>query len=424
MAQKKKKMGLIDRMLLGKEKSEGYARASLPSNRWELFWDIFKGRFWKLVIINLLTLLFCIPLVLVIFFRYISIINYGTIYPFNQGFGVGYMAIHSMVGYAENIAFNINRIVYLFLPIAAIIAALGISGGAYVIRNMVWTEGIFVANDFWRGIKQNFKIMCKIALVYSLVFYMSSMSIALCEQSIAVGANNKWMFVVSEILTYTIMVTYSFMTLHMITMSVTYDMKFRHLIKNSFLLTIGLFPQNIFFVACGIIPFVLLLFGNFFMTLGIMLILLFGLSLFLLVWTDFCQWAYDRFINDKIPGAQKNRGIYEKIKESDAGALKQYREQVAMAQRTALSSRPIKPITDDLKLAELPTSFNRSDIIKLNESKQQIIEDHEKYVEEHKNDPEFQIDEEQVKTEEQEREEREKRIAKAKRELEKRNRNK
>ena len=42
MAQTKKR-SLVERMMLGREKSEGYARASLPSNRWELFWDIFKG---------------------------------------------------------------------------------------------------------------------------------------------------------------------------------------------------------------------------------------------------------------------------------------------------------------------------------------------------------------------------------------------
>ena len=148
MAQAKKR-GIIDRLMLGKEKSEGYARASLPSNRWELFWDIFKGRFGKLVIVNLLTLLFFIPLILVLFFRYVAIINYGTIYPFAQGFGVGYMSVPSLGGYAENIIFNVNLLVYLFLPIAVTIAAVGISGGAYVIRNMVWTEGIFVANDFW-----------------------------------------------------------------------------------------------------------------------------------------------------------------------------------------------------------------------------------------------------------------------------------
>jgi hypothetical protein len=155
------------------------------------------------------------------------------------------------------------------------------------------------------------------------------------------------------------------------------------------------------------------------------LLIFVGLSLILLIWTDFSQWAFDKFINDKVEGAQKNRGIYEKIKESDSASLKKYREQMALAAHSSLNSKPIKPITDDeLKLAELPSSFNRNDIIKLNESKQAIIEDHERYVEEHKNDPEFVRSEEEISLEEKERLEREKRIEKAKRELAKRNRNK
>ena len=130
------------------------------------------------------------------------------------------------------------------------------------------------------------------------------------------GVDNKWLFVVSEVLTYGVLIVYSMMTLHMVTMSVTYELKFRHLIKNSFMFTIGLLPQNIFFIICGLIPFVFLLLGGFFLAIGVILILLFGVSMFLLVWTDFCQWSYDKFVNDKIPGAQKNRGIYEKIKDS------------------------------------------------------------------------------------------------------------
>ena len=51
MAQEKK--GFITRMLEGKERSEEYARSTLPTNRWQLFWDIFKGNFWKIVKVNL-----------------------------------------------------------------------------------------------------------------------------------------------------------------------------------------------------------------------------------------------------------------------------------------------------------------------------------------------------------------------------------
>jgi hypothetical protein len=207
-------------------------------------------------------------------------------------------------------------------------------------------------------------------------------------------------------------------------MCVTYDLKFAQLFKNSFLFALGLIPQNVFFLAIAALPFILMMFGGFFMTIGVILVLLFGLSYALLVWTNFCQWSYDKFINDKVPGAQKNRGIYEKVKESDSGALKQYREQLAMSVRSSLNSRPIKPITDDdITIAELPTSFNRGDIQKLNESKKALYEDHARYVEEHKNDPEFQLTEEEKKLE-QEKEEREKRIEKAKKELDKRNKRK
>ena len=109
-----KKLGFIDRLMLGKEKSETYARASLPSNRWELFWDILKGRFGKLVIINLLMLLFFIPLIALLLFRYVTLSSYGSIYPFSQVFGVGYLSPPSLVGFSENIVFNVNLTVYLF----------------------------------------------------------------------------------------------------------------------------------------------------------------------------------------------------------------------------------------------------------------------------------------------------------------------
>lgn len=419
MAQKKKG-GFINRLMLGKEKSEGYARASLPSNRWELFWDIFKGRFGKLFVINLLVLLFFIPLILLIYFRYVALVNLGSAYPFSMGFGIGYQAPNSLVGLSESIIYSVNTFVYLFMPIACIIAGIGIAGGAYVVRNMVWTEGIFVSNDFWRGIKQNYKQILVIALVFSLVFYASIVSASLSQYAMTIKAGPTWIFKVSEVLSYIVLAFFSIMTLHMITMCVTYEFKFRHLLKNSFLFTLALLPQNLFFAFLGSIPFLLLFLGSSLFIVGVIVVFILGFSLLLLVWTNYSQWAFDRFVNDKVEGAQKNRGIYEKVKESDSKALKQYREQLALASRSSLNNKPIKPITDDeLKVADLPTSFNRNDLEKLRESKQAIYDDHAKYVEEHKNDPEFALTE-QDKEKDKLEEERQKRIEKAKKELSKR----
>ncbi len=424
MAQNKKR-GLIDRLALGSEKSEGYARASLPSNRWELFWDILKGRFWKIVIINILMLLFFIPLFALLYIRSSGIANMGTMYPFSQPFGVGYQAPPTLMGFSEQILFDVNILVYLFMPLVAIIGALGLAGGAYVIRNMIWTEGIFVANDFWRGIKKNFKSMALIALSFSVIFYLSVMGVTLCNKLLAHGSNLDWLFTICKIFAYTILIFYAVMCMHMITMSVTYDLKFRHLVKNSFLLTVGLLPHTVFFLTLGCIPLILTSLGGILSVIGLVALFLMGFSLLLLVWTDFCQWAYDKYLNDRIEGAKKNRGIYEKVKESDSGAIKKYREQLATVGKSALSSKPIKPITDeDLTIAELPTSFKRDDIVKLNQSKQAIYDDHAKYVEEHKNDPKYKQMEEETKAWKKERDDRQKRIDQAKKELAKRNRNK
>ena len=48
------KRGLVARWLIGKERPEDYARSTLPTSRFGLFWDILKGRFGRLMLVNLL----------------------------------------------------------------------------------------------------------------------------------------------------------------------------------------------------------------------------------------------------------------------------------------------------------------------------------------------------------------------------------
>ena len=76
-----------------------------------------------------------------------------------------------------------------------------------------------------------------------------------------------------------------------------------------------------------------------------------------------------------MPGAQKNRGIYEKVSKTDSESIRKYREQLAQTSRTVLTRRPIKPITDDdLQLAELPETYGRADLQRLQESREKEFE--------------------------------------------------
>ena len=393
MAQQKK--GLIARMLEGKERSEEYARSTLPTNRWQLFWDIFKGNFWKLVKVNLLTLLFFVPLLAVVVLTLLLKESNGITYPFGANLGVGYPAAPGLQGVSESLTLRVGMTSYLLISLTSVIAAVGLAGGMYVIRNMVWTEGIFIANDFWRGVKLNYKNALQTAIFFCMVFAFCQTMINISNVAMASGVMEggqiTWLRI-SQGASYLFMTLGTMMALWMIALGVNYKMTFFVMLKNSFLMTIGTLPQTVFFGVLAFIPIVLLLVGGeMLLSFGIIILILFGLSYMLLVWLDFAQWVFDKYINPKLDGAKVGRGIYNRdgsaqLTGNDSAATIEYQRMILAHGRSRLVARPIKPIDDSLQVYELPQAFTREDLKKLRESKQNIAEDSEAYAEEHKND--------------------------------------
>ncbi len=391
MAQQKK--GLITRLLEGKEKREEYARSTLPTNRWGLFWDVFKGNFGKIVKINLLTLLFFIPLIAIIIISSMINESNGIIYPFASTMGVGY-PFYSTTGLSEMLTLQTDLFTFFAIVISMFIAAVGVSGGMYVIRNMIWTEGVFVANDFWRGVKLNYKNALQTTLFFTLVLTLCQTLINFSNFTLVISNTSGFqrvLFNISEAFSYVLIVVAAMMSMWMIALGVNYEQKFFTLLKNSFFVMLGTLPQTVFFGALALLPFIFFLFGgSFFMMLGIVFLILFSFSWVLLLWLDFAQWVFDKYINPKIEGARVGRGIYNKdgsnSLDGESAAAIEYQRAILAAGRSRLVARPIKPIDDDLQVYELPTSFTREDLKRLRDSKQNIAEDTEAYAEEHKND--------------------------------------
>ena len=268
---------------------------------------------------------------------------------------------------------------------------------------MVWTEGIFVGNDFWRGIKRNYGTMVLVALFYSILFFLLNLTISYLGFVSAITTNKVMQVfcIISKIFAIVTLVFITMISMYMVTIGVTYKCTFWQLLRNSVILTWALLPRNIFFGAIAVLPFLLLLFGGAMSTFAVSIIIILGLSWFLLVWTNYSQWVFDEHINDKVEGAKKNRGIYEKVKNDSAKSLQKYKETLVHAGRSKLSQRPIRPIDEDKEeLAVLPTSFSRADLQRLQESKNAIYKEIDDYVEEHKNDEQYQISEEERKAEE------------------------
>ena len=385
------KKGFIAKIIEGPERSETYARSTLPTNRWELGWDVFKTNKGKLFGLNLLTLLFCLPLVALFIMRYVLKTVDIAIFPFTQNMGVGYPAYPATSGLQAQLALNVNVEFFKFVIIGVAFLAVAISGGFYVMRNMVWAEGVMVVSDFFKGVKQNYFVVFFSLLFYTVIMAASVLSLNMSSVLIATGGGIKWLLVVAQVLTYVIMAIATMMVFYMITLGITYKLSFGALIRNSFILSIALVPTNVFFMAFSAVWLLLLLLGKvmpLFLIIGIFMVFIWGVSLFMLVWTDYSNWVFDTYVNDKVPGAKKNRGIYKPSADDTA------EDENAVIERSKLTSRPIKPITDtEVEIYELPTSFSRADLQKLEETKEAMRRDSDKYAEEHKNDVAPTIDE-------------------------------
>ncbi len=397
MADREKK-GLVARWLEGKERSEDYARSTLPTSRWALFWDILKGRFGRLVLINLLMVVTFLPLAAVIVWRVLAIGVQGTVGPYGSGLGVGYPVLPELVGYAEMSMFQADLLFFaLFIPAGAI-AALGISGGGYIIRNLIWTEGIFVANDFLRGIRRNYWNVLEAVLVLTVLLFVARTMGNLADWLVAIGAEGAGWLVASKIVGYIFVAFGILLFFWMISLGISYKQGPWALFRNAVVMTVGTFPQTVFFAALATWPIFLAMFaGGFFAVIGILLLLFFGISYMLLVWLDYSQWAFDKFINPTI-GVATGRGLYNKDKPrsgsssapaQDSAAMREYRRLIVAQGKSKLVCRPIKPIDDELEVYQLPESFSREDLEKLRQSKQAIEEDTRAYEEEHKDDERY-----------------------------------
>ncbi len=381
------KHNLLNKLIIGTEKDEDYVKNSLPTSRWELFWDIIKGNVFKLVGINVLVLLTFLPMIALFIIKGAYLSTLGQLEGFSQGFGVGYPAVPDFTGVPATLALSANARYLTLLPVCMAIGALGLAGGAFVMRNFAWGEGVFIASDFIRGIRRNYLRVLLISVLYSimLVLLLILNSYATVLKITAPSLN--WMFAITQIFAWFFIIFFTIMALYMVTMTVTYELKFFALLKNAFLFTVALIPLNTIILLGALIPFVPMLFGGIISLVGIFIIAVFAVSFALLAWSVYSQWVFDKHINVALEKKYRNRGLYEKQSVINKEELEKYKRQKQIV--SDLTSRPIKPIDDDIVIEELPTSFSRADIARLNEQKEVMRKDNEEYVKAHYDDERY-----------------------------------
>ena len=380
--------------LEGHELADDYVRTHVPKGRWGDTWDLFRSNLFKFVIINALTLLCFLPGVLVIYFKDTIISQMGTAYPFSSNPLFTYPITPSMQGAQESLFFTFDVRFYSLLIVAGFIASIGLSGACYSIKKLINTHGQFSLRSFGHGIKVcYFNVLLPVEL-FILFVYASLVVSDWSALAIANGAS-KGGPITAKVFIIIAAVLIGVICAWVLAVGVSYKVKFKYLIKNSFVLLFGSIIQTVFMLGFSLIPVWFLLLGEvvgLFKIIAYVVFVFIGFSFIMLCWFAFTQYVFDTFITPAIKSEEEARKAsltpkqLAAEKEEDEKAIA--RELLA-AGRSELVGRPMRPIEGGTEVKEVGVAYGRADIRRVSDDRQKIKSEVDGYIEEHKSDTRY-----------------------------------
>jgi|GEM_PF-678658 len=366
------KQGFFNRLIMGKDNLPDFTPEQLPKSRWSLFFDLFKNQIFPIFKATLLCDVFAIPLILIILFNFINNTTYNAVVPFDANIGFGYPVEPNIIDISDFVLLNNGIRVYALLIIGVIILAIGLAGGFYVMRRIAWGQPVEVVRHFFQGIKENFMAFFATGAIFGLSLFMMLFSF------LAIGMYdlNGVLSVVLLVISVIQFVITSCVALYIMTQSVTYKLGFTALVKNSIIFAVALIPQNVFFIALALAPIFLAMILPVMLAPGVyFMYLLIGFGYSLLVLTVFAHYVFDKYLNDRVKGAKKNRGMYvpdpEELRRKEIERIKSHNTIYG----EAYVAKKLSSIDSGSELTPLSASYSRADLMKLSEEKQKIEEE-------------------------------------------------
>ena len=269
-------------------------KQSLPTNRKEVFFDLLKYRKMSLFALSCYTFMFFIPLAVDLFY-----FNY----------------LESMAIVADKFEYLFSLIFYsmlIMLP-CMVIGFIGLAGAFYVAKKMVWQEGISLASDFFKGIKENWKHAVINGVIFGLVLFGLIVGgsylyiyaqVAPVVKGIGLGA------LILLFLMFGMVIALNF------TQGVYYENPYGVTLKNSFSF-LGLLNWKVFLIyllSTGLVV-TLGLFNLLTLAIGLILFAVLN-SVVIVLYTLVSHSAFDKYINKEHYPDMVGKGLYKNDKEA------------------------------------------------------------------------------------------------------------
>lgn len=272
-------------------------KQTLPTNRKEVFFDLLRNRKMFLFALSCYTFMFFIPLAVdLIYFNFLE----------------------SMAISAEKYEYLFSLIFYsmiIMLP-CMVIGFIGLAGAFYVAKHLVWQDGISLASDFFKGIKENWKHALINGAIFGLVlfglvvggsFMLIYADVHAVVRGIGIGA------------LIVLFLVFGMVTVLNFTQGVYYENSFGVTLKNSFSF-LGLLNWKvliIYLLSTGVIV-TLGLFNFLTLVIGLLLFAVLN-SVAIVLYTLISHSAFDKYINQEHYPHMVNKGLY-KVSQDDKEA--------------------------------------------------------------------------------------------------------
>ncbi len=348
--------GVIARMLEGKEREEFVTRTKLNTTRTSFVWDLFKARFGRLMLVNVLTVLTFVPLIAVIIWRMYWVLSQGVLGNYGAP-GILYPFYPYVTGTDELVVFQGDLIFFALMLPCLLLGALGLSGSSYMSRNLIWTKGVFTFSDYADGIKRGFLPCIEAVLIFGVCLFASRSIGNLAEYNVALSSPLTGWYIASEVIGYVLLGLSVPVCLWMVSLGTCFRLGPWGLFKTAVVMTFRTFPHTLLFSAIALWPIFLSLFGGaFFSVLGMVFLVLIGFVYMILVWMAYADWTFGQFVyGDAVPEEEKPAEAVQKPEKEEKSIVTLYG-------KAAFLSLPMRPLDEGPAPAAIPSEYCRRDL--------------------------------------------------------------
>lgn len=285
--------------------------------RFRQAWRAVSSNFGKAIVINLMMMLFALPL-LIVFFVYMPQYEQQQILAnglnFSGGFGIGYGVSNDTLE-GIRMVYEIRQFFVLcgIIP-GFLLVGLGLSGGYYCCRNLLWGAKVNVFKHFLRGIARGwYKFLISFGVLGAIVTGLLYSLFEVLKQTALYGGAGAgvWVGLVFACIGALAVIMYLSIALPMF---VQYKFKYKDAIKNSLITVLIMFLMTLMVVVLMAAPMALA-FIEFMRIIIYLIILVIGGSIYVTF-----DLAYGQFVGDTFIGALYEREQTVKRKEQEKSA--------------------------------------------------------------------------------------------------------